>query len=181
MDLSDADRDVLAAYFSNAQEGSSGYAPSSGEIVGILKQMQETMEKELAEATEEEESSIKDFEGLMAAKHKQVVTLTKEIESKMVRQGEEGVELTNMKEDLDDTEKSLARDQKFLVDVTKNCKTKEAEKEANDKLRADELLALADTIKILNDDDALDLFKKTLPTPSLLQLTTTSKATRIAH
>mmetsp|Transcript_102620 Transcript_102620/g.162121 ORF Transcript_102620/g.162121 Transcript_102620/m.162121 type:complete len:743 (+) Transcript_102620:54-2282(+) len=178
MDLSDADRDVLAAYFSNGQEGSSGYAPSSGEIVGILKQMQETMEKELAEATEEEESSIKDFEGLMTAKHKQVVTLTKEIESKMVRQGEEGVELTNMKEDLDDTEKSLAQDQKFLADVTKNCKTKEAEKEANDKLRADELLALADTIKILNDDDALDLFKKTLPTPSLLQLTTTSKATR---
>jgi hypothetical protein len=34
------------------------------------------------------------------------------------------------------------------------------------------LLALADTIKILNDDDALELFKKTLPgASSLLQLT----------
>merc|ERR1719487_38737 len=31
------------------------------------------------------------------------------------------------------------------------------------KLRSQELLALADTIKILNDDDALELFKKTLP------------------
>merc|ERR1719262_1695957 len=31
------------------------------------------------------------------------------------------------------------------------------------KTRAQELLALADTIKILNDDDALELFKKTLP------------------
>lgn len=28
------------------------------------------------------------------------------------------------------------------------------------KTRAEELLALAETIKILNDDDALDLFKK---------------------
>merc|ERR1719482_2591014 len=54
--------------------------------------------------------------------------------------------------------------------------TKEHEKEANDKLRAGELLALADTIKIVNDDDALDLFKKTLSTPSLLQVTVTSKA-----
>jgi hypothetical protein len=32
-------------------------------------------------------------------------------------------------------------------------------------------LAIADTIKILNDDDALDLFKKTLPSSSFLQTT----------
>merc|ERR1719265_307870 len=40
------------------------------------------------------------------------------------------------------------------------------------KLRSQELLALADTIKVLNDDDALELFKKTLPgaSASLLQL-----------
>merc|ERR1719183_2895403 len=31
------------------------------------------------------------------------------------------------------------------------------------KLRSEELLALADTIKVLNDDDALELFKRTLP------------------
>merc|ERR1719243_159567 len=43
------------------------------------------------------------------------------------------------------------------------------------KLRSEELLALADTIKILNDDDALELFKKTLPaaSASLLQLQVT--------
>jgi len=40
------------------------------------------------------------------------------------------------------------------------------------KLRSMELQALAETIKILNDDDALELFKKTLPSPSLLQLKT---------
>merc|ERR1719316_2278225 len=42
------------------------------------------------------------------------------------------------------------------------------------KLRSEELLALADTIKMLNDDDALELFKKTLPaSASLLQLQVT--------
>merc|ERR1719359_885489 len=40
----------------------------------------------------------------------------------------------------------------------------------------EELLAIADTIKLLNDDDALELFKKTLPTPSLLQLQSGSRA-----
>merc|ERR1719379_1304546 len=96
----------------------------------------------------------------------------------MVRSGEAGVTLTNQKEDLADTAKNLKADKKFLIDVTQDCQTKEAEKEANDKMRADELLALADTIKLLNDDDALDLFKKTLPNPSLLQLQVTGKAVR---
>merc|ERR1719168_351344 len=44
-----------------------------------------------------------------------------------------------------------------------NCATKSAEWETIVKTRNEELLALADTIKILNDDDALELFKKTLP------------------
>merc|ERR1719487_2992844 len=38
--------------------------------------------------------------------------------------------------------------------------------EARTKTRAEELAALADTIRVLNDDDALDLFKKTLPSAS---------------
>merc|ERR1711933_660880 len=44
------------------------------------------------------------------------------------------------------------------------------------KQRSEELLALADTIKILNDDDALELFKKTLPSKSssFMQLQTTA-------
>jgi len=44
-------------------------------------------------------------------------------------------------------------------------------------MQGEELLALADTIKILNDDDALELFKKTLPgSASLLQVKVTAKA-----
>ena len=31
------------------------------------------------------------------------------------------------------------------------------------------MLAIAETVKILNEDDALDLFKKTIPTASLIQ------------
>jgi len=40
------------------------------------------------------------------------------------------------------------------------------------------MVALADTIKVLNDDDALDLFKKTLPSASLLQVTVQSSEMR---
>merc|ERR1719401_1478605 len=99
----------------------------------------------------------------MAAKTKEVNALTKSIEEKMVRLGDLQVSIVEMKEDLDDTSKSLLEDKKFLADLDKNCALKTKEHEENMKLRSEELLALADTIKVLNDDDALELFKKTLP------------------
>merc|ERR1719217_840500 len=136
------------------------------------------MDASLATATSEEQAAIKDFNALLAAKTKQIQALTKEVESKTARIGELGVELVTLKEDLDDTTKSLTEDEAFLKDLDKSCATKEDEWAARQKIRAEELLALADTIKILNDDDALELFKKTLPTPSLLQLKSSSRATK---
>merc|ERR1719484_245362 len=136
------------------------------------------MESNLATATDEENAAIKDFDALMSAKTKEINALGKQIESKTSRVGELGVELVTLKEDLDDTTKSLMEDEAFLKDLEKNCKTKEDEWAVRQKIRADELVAIADTIKILNDDDALELFKKTLPTPSLLQLKSGAQTTK---
>jgi chromosome segregation ATPase len=170
MEISAMDREMLTSFLTQGQGETAGYVPQSGQIVGILKEMTDTMEKSLATATAEETSAIKDFDELMAAKTKEINSLTKSIESKMTRIGELGVQLVTQKEDLDDTTKSLIEDEAFLKDLEKNCKTKEDEWAVRTKVRAEELLAIADTIKLLNDDDALELFKKTLPTPALLQL-----------
>merc|ERR1719327_2653131 len=124
------------------------------------------MNKDLAEATATENASIKAYNELMAAKEKEVNALTKAIEEKMVRLGKLQVEIVEMKEDLDDTSKGMLEDKKFLADLKKSCATKGEEHAANMKLRSEELLALSETIKILNDDDALELFKKTLPAAS---------------
>jgi len=84
-----------------------------------------------------------------------------------------------LKEELSDAEESLVEDKKFLAELEKGCATKEDEWEEICKLRSEELLALADTIKILNDDDALELFKKTLPgSASFMQLAKSSTALR---
>jgi outer membrane murein-binding lipoprotein Lpp len=175
-DMSDMDREELTSFLS----GSSDYAPASGQITGILKQMEDTMVKELAEATATETTAIQTFDALMAAKEKEVNALTAAIEEKMVRLGELQVAIVEMKEDLDDTSKALLEDRKFLGDLDKNCALKTKENAANQKLRSQELLALADTIKILNDDDALELFKKTLPgaSASFVQLQQTSASQR---
>merc|ERR1719183_3094657 len=161
MDMSSMDREMITAFLTQGQGEASDYVPASGQITGILKQMLDTMEKSLATATSDENASIKDYDALMAAKTKEINALTAEIESKTARIGELGVELVTMKEDLDDSTKSLAEDEAFLKDMDKNCKAKEDEWAVRQKVRAEELVAIADTIKILNDDDALELFKKT--------------------
>jgi chromosome segregation ATPase len=85
-----------------------------------------------------------------------------------------------MKNDLTDTEEALAADKQFLAELGSSCKTKAAEWEVRVKTRGEELEALADTIKLLNDDDALELFKKTLPSAgaSFMQVQVSMKAQR---
>jgi septal ring factor EnvC (AmiA/AmiB activator) len=176
VDMSAADRDVLSSFLSEKQ--TSEYAPQSGEIIGILKQMLDTMEGDLADTVAAEEKAIANYDALMKAKTEQVDALTKEIEDKLARIGDDGVRLSEMKEDLEDTKETLAEDKAFLAQLEKDCATKQDEWDARCKTRTDELLALADTVKILNDDDALELFKKTLPAPSLIELKVTVKQQR---
>jgi len=165
--LMDDERQDVIAFLSGSQE----YAPQSGQILGILKQMGDEMKKGAAEAAAAEADAIKTFDGLMAAKKKEVLALTKEIETKLERVGTLGVEIAQMKNDLGDTEEALIADQEFLANLDQNCETKKKEWEVIVKTRAEELAALADTIKVLNDDDALELFKKTLPSAaSLMQV-----------
>merc|ERR1719253_636367 len=174
--MASGDRDVLASFLS---EGSS-YSPKGGEIVGILKTMKDEMEKDFADASSEESSAVSDFEGLIASKKKEIDALTKAVESKTMRVGELGVKLAEMENDLEDTQEGLAKDQKFLADLDTNCELKKKEWAAYKKMQAEEAVALADTIKILNDDDALELFKKPLPgsASSFVQVQVTSAAMR---
>merc|ERR1719491_1417426 len=174
--MSSTDRDVLSAFLTNS--GGQGYVPQSGEITGILKQLKDTMDKDLASTTATEEQAIKDYNVLMAAKTKEMNANSRAIEAKTGRSGQVGLDIVNLKEDLDDTTKALYADRKFLANLDETCKAKKAEWEARSQTRATELLALADTIKLLNDDDALELFKKTLPSPTLLQVRMTGKVVR---
>merc|ERR1719188_2492213 len=124
------------------------------------------MSKGLAEATAEEKGAIANYEGLMQAKKKEISTLQAQIEDEMNRIGDLGVELAAMNNDLEDTQEALAADEKFKKELKEGCKTKSAEWEQVKKTRSEELVALSETIKVLNDDDALELFKKTLPSVS---------------
>jgi len=175
MDISAADRDQIMSFLSQ----SSDYAPQSGSIVGILKQMKDTMSDDLAAATAAEKKAIADFDALVAAKEKEIAACQAAIEAKTTRVGDLGVQIETMKGDLSDTQRDLLEDKQFLADMDEQCATKKAEWAERSKTRTEELLALAETIKILNDDDALELFKKTLPAPALLQVRVSNAQLRL--
>jgi ABC-type transporter Mla subunit MlaD len=184
MNMSPVDREMLTSFLSTK----SGYAPASGEILGILKTMHDEMSADLSDATDAENAAIASFEELKAAKEKEIAALSKAIESKLTRVGELGVKVAEQINELDDTKDDLVESKKFLGDLDVNCETKKKEWSAYQKTMGEELLALADTIKILNDDDALELFKKTLPgaASSLLQVKATTssimlKALNVLH
>merc|ERR1719482_1216384 len=166
---------MLASFLSTGAKGKQGYAPASGEILGILKQMKDEMEKDHEELKADEAGALQSFEEMMAAKEKEIASATAAIEDKLGRVGEVAVKIVELKNDLEETQEALAEDTQFLADLEKTCDTKKKEWAVICKTRSEEILAIQETIKILNDDDALELFKKTLPSAaSLLQVDRTA-------
>merc|ERR1719163_1912350 len=138
------------------------YSSQSGEIVGILKAMKDEMDKDLGGAVTAEETAASGFEELAAAKKAEISAAGEAIESKTKRSGELAVSIVNTEDDIEDTTSELSDTQAFLANLASQCATKKKEWEARSSTRAEEVAAISEAIKILNDDDALDLFKKTL-------------------
>jgi len=144
------------------------YAPASGQIVGILKGMKDDMEAELKEAIAAEEKAIAGFADLKASKEKEIEMATEAIETKTQRSGEVAVSAVQTKDSLEDTTDELADVEKLLVQLSTECATKEKEFAEKSAVMAEEVKAISEAISILNDDDALDVFKKARPS-ALLQ------------
>jgi hypothetical protein len=86
----------------------------------------------------------------------------------MTREGELAVSVVQTKDALEDANEEAADTQKFLATLEKDCATKEKEMAERTAMRNQEIAAISEAISILNDDDALDVFKKALPS-SLVQ------------
>merc|ERR1719443_2101557 len=123
--MNSVDREMLASFLSDGENV--GYVPQSGEIVGILKQMKDEIEKDLADAEAAEASALADYESLVAAKKKEIAACTSAIESKMTRVAELGVEIATAKNDLEDTKEGLEEDKGFLANLGKTCEAKKKE------------------------------------------------------
>mmetsp|Transcript_61663 Transcript_61663/g.133553 ORF Transcript_61663/g.133553 Transcript_61663/m.133553 type:complete len:752 (-) Transcript_61663:96-2351(-) len=157
-----------------------GYYPSysaqSGEIVGILKQLKEQMEGDLAEEQKLEASRAAEFAELRDSKTAEIENGEKMAEKKEDDLANTDNALAEAKEDLGQEQAALAEDQAFLQNLKQTCGEADTNFEARKQLRIEEIKAVAETINILSEDDARDTMGRTY---SLLQVASKSGDDRL--
>ena len=108
-------------YFDAEPTFKQSYAPQSGEIFGILKQMKETFETNLADTQKDEQANQKAYEDLKAAKEEEIAAGQDQVDKKTEELASTDEKNANSKEDLEDTKKSLAADEEFLAMLKEKC------------------------------------------------------------
>jgi len=137
------------------------YQPQSGQIFGILKQMKEDFDTDLAQEQKAEAKAVEEFKALKESKLAEIDTAKKAIvqfDQDLARLGQTNAE--SLKE-LEDVEEQLGMDQEFLKNLQEKCANTDEEFEKRVKSRLEEIAAVEDTIEILNSDDAFAAFDKT--------------------
>lgn len=164
-------------YFNAKPTFKQAYAPQSGEIYGILKQMKETFEKDLADTRQQESTSQESYAGLKAAKAAEIAAGKEQLESRQQQLADTDEEVSQAKQDVEDTKSSLSTDEQFLMNLKEKCSLTDHEWEQRQKDRQTELQAVSKAIATLHSDEARDAFSRTL-SPSLLQESDLSSTAR---
>merc|ERR1719393_718649 len=121
--------------------GFRSYAPQSGQIFGILKQMKEQFDKDLMELQEGEKKALADFEALKLAKEEQLAEgkkLMVQLEAWIADFKEKNAALFA---EFEDVSKVLADAQTFLAKLRKMCAESDEEFERRMKGRLAEIAA----------------------------------------
>jgi len=170
--LTHSERRAIAAFVQ-----APSYAPQSGEIFGILKQMKETFEENLSASQKEELTNQKAYEELKAAKTDEIKAGQDQIDAKTDELATTDEKLAESKEDLEDTKNSLSADEEFLMMLKGKCSSTDAEWEERQKARQLEMEACSKALAVLSSDDAHDLFTKTF-NPAFVQMESSSRSAR---
>merc|ERR1712032_1649636 len=166
--ISPSQKRVIAAFIQEPQDYfdakptfKQSYAPQSGEIFGILTQMLETFEANLAQSQKEEMENQKAYEDLKAAKEAEIAAGQEQIDKKTAELADTDEKNAQAKEDIEDTKKSLSADEEFLMMLKEKCSMTDKEWEERQKTRQLEMEAVSKALAVLSSDDAHVLFTKT--------------------
>jgi uncharacterized protein (DUF3084 family) len=120
--------------------------------------MKDTFESNLSASQKEEMENQKAYEDLKAAKEEEIAAGQEQIDTKTDELAATDEKLAQDKQDIEDTRNSLSADEAYLMDLKEKCQQTDAEFEARQKTRTDEIAAVSEALKFLSSDDAHDLF-----------------------
>jgi len=154
------------------------YTPQSGQVLGVLKQMQEKFEENLPEIQKEEAAKASAFAELKGSKESELKELREAVDSQTEDLAANKELLANSKYDLEDTRAAMSADQQFQIEIAETCTNGENEWEKRSKLRNEEIKAVAEAISILSSDEVKDGQQTTW---GFLQLASTEKESSLAR
>jgi septal ring factor EnvC (AmiA/AmiB activator) len=157
-EITDGDRKDVLDFLQGKAEGA-----GAGEILGMLKAMKDELTRDIATLEEDEAAAVKGFGEMKASKEKEISFADESIQTKKDRIATLAVEVVQLKNEIEDSAAEAADAEKFASSLEKQCATKKKEWAERCKARTDEIAAIGEAIGILTDDDALDTFKKAVP------------------
>jgi len=137
------------------------YTAQSGEIMGVLQQLKDEMQDSLAASQKSEQARGAAFAELRSAKVAQIENGERMAEGKEDELADNVNALAEAKEDLGQEQAKLSEDQKFLNNLKETCGESDKNFEERKNARMAEMQAVADTIHILQQDEARDAISGT--------------------
>merc|ERR1719321_1642656 len=131
--------------------------------------MNDEAAEDLASMRKEEQDAIAAFGEMKEAQTEHLGVVSKAIMDKEKRLGEVKLSLVNNKDALEDSQQELEQATKYLATMQEQCAAMFKTKEMREKMRADEIAAIGEAIKILTSDDAMDTFVESSAKPTLIQ------------
>merc|ERR1719409_1672524 len=161
------------------------YNAQSGEIVGVLKSMNDTFTQNLLNARQVENKSMTEYNEYIDVKVIEHGEMTSSFESKKQILGDNADDIAQTSTELETTTGLKEEDEAFLADLTTKCATKAKEYQKRVMLRTGEEAAISQAIGILHSDDARDTFGSvaatstgTAPGLNFLQLANVNRDTK---
>jgi len=142
------------------------YSSQSGAVMGIIKSMRDTFKANLVTAIANEDSQLKAYNAFMEVKtdaSNDMKTLYDDAQESL---GENDQELSSKRKQLSEAEKSKSEDEEFLEKLVPMCKAKTDDYEHRKLMRANEEVAVAQAVSILNSDAAFATFDTVSATSS---------------
>lgn len=160
--------------FLNASPGyKNSYESQSGEVYGILQEMLEAFQRNLADAQNEEAAAKKQYDELSAAKGAEIQACSDSISTKSGELADVNLKKAEADQDFKDTADSLSADEQYLRELKQSCSLTDKEWEERQKTRQDEMTAVSKAIAVLSNSDAQDTFHRTF-SPTFMQLGSTT-------
>eukprot|EP00747_Dinoflagellata_sp_TGD_P136826 gnl/TRDRNA2_/TRDRNA2_175597_c6_seq1.p1 gnl/TRDRNA2_/TRDRNA2_175597_c6~~gnl/TRDRNA2_/TRDRNA2_175597_c6_seq1.p1 ORF type:complete len:792 (+),score=244.01 gnl/TRDRNA2_/TRDRNA2_175597_c6_seq1:82-2457(+) len=174
--LANAAKGTFLQQPATAKEGS--YQSQSGAIFGIMNQMKEEFETNLATAQKEEAKASSDYAAMSSAKSAQIETGKTKLDEMEEEHASNQKALSDAKEDLDLTRSQRTVDVEFLRNVRLQCQDLDRQWVERSKTRAAETEAVSKAIAIITEDAAQEVMSRSV---SLLQVNTIEGAEMLAR